>query len=221
MTGAGLVGCELSAAIAKKKFDSSEYPKKKIIMVEARSQIIYRCEEKQRRKAERFLHSLGVKVYLNERIHSVHVNGVTEYHGSSGKTYSTQEYLVIIATGVTINTDFIKDSTNEPSLDICLDNNDHIRVKNTLQIDHWKYKHIFAGGDVTSIIEEKTAYAATLAGVCIARNICRLEKGKEPISQGSKGLLPPPSRTLHGIKSQGGIGKRKAFSFYCIQCIFD
>lgn len=206
--GGGLVGCELAAAISKKKFDSP-YPKKEVTIVEGRSRIIYRCDEKQRRKAEKFLSRLGVTIHLNERINAVNVNDVTEYHGSSGRVYHSNDYLVIIATGVTVNTSFIKNSTNEPSLDICLDSNDHIHVKNTLQIDHWKYNHIFAGGDATNIVEEKTAYSATLAGVCIARNICRLEKGKEPIPQGSKGLLPPPSHTLHGIKSQGGIGKRK------------
>lgn len=206
--GAGLVGCELAAAIAQKKFNSP-YPTKEITMVEALDRIVPRASTRQRQRIERFLKNLGVTIKLNESIACLGTKGVLEYRSSGGNTYSTQEYLVLIATGSKVNTGFLKNCMNEPSLEVCLDRTDHIRVKKTLQIDHWKYQHIFAGGDVTNVIEEKTGYAATLAGVCIARNICRLEKGKCAIPQGSKGLLPPPLKTLHGIKSQGGIGKGK------------
>lgn len=176
-------------------------------MIEAMDRIVSRGSDKQRQRVDKFLKGLGVTIKLNERVTCLGSNGVLEYRSSEGSTYSTQEYLVLLATGSKVNTGFIKNSTNDPSLEYCLDRSDHIRVKNTLQVDHWKYNHIFAGGDATNVIEEKTAYAATLAGVCIARNICRLEKGKSPIPQGTKGLLPPPSKTLHGIKSHGGIGK--------------
>lgn len=121
-----------------------------------------------------------------------------------------------MATGVKLNTSFILTSTNEPPLDTCVDVNGSVRVRPTLQIEHWKYNHIFAGGDVTNVIEEKTAYAATLAGVCVARNICRMEKGKDPIAQGTKGLLAPPTKTLHGVESQGGLGKSKVHVYYFI-----
>ncbi|KAI9485875.1 MAG: hypothetical protein EXX96DRAFT_546841 [Benjaminiella poitrasii] len=206
--GAGLVGCELAAAIAEKKFDSV-YPKKKVTLVEAKDRIIYRADEKQRKKAEKFLMGLGVKIIVNERI-ITHVSegGQQGYYDASGNFYSSDEYTIFLATGVKVNTSFIENSTNDPPLDTCLDKNGLIRVRPTLQVDHWKYNHIFAGGDATNIIEEKTAYAATIAGVCIARNICRIEKGKEPIAQGNKGLLAPPRNTLHGIKSHGGIGKK-------------
>lgn len=173
--------------------------------MEATEKIICRGDEEQRSKAERFLSKLGVELVLNERI--IYNAQDSHYYGSSGRRYSDKEYLVLMATGVRLNTGFILTSSNEPSFDTCIDSKGSIRVRSTLQIEHWKYKHIFAGGDITNVVEEKTAYAATIAGVCIARNICRMTKGKEPIPQGSKGLLPPPASTLHGIKSQGGIGK--------------
>lgn len=209
--GAGLVGCELAAAIAKKQHEAPYPVKKRIVLIEARDKIIYRTDEKQRKRAEEYLTSLGVKIILNERITSCNTEDYNIYYGSSGNKYSEQDYLVLMATGVKLNTNFILTSTNDPPLDTCVDSNGTIRVKPTLQIEHWKYNHIFAGGDVTNVVEEKTAYAATLAGVCIARNICRLEKGKEPIAQGTKGLLPPPAKTLHGIESQGGLGKSKVY----------
>lgn len=206
--GAGLVGCELAAEISQKQLDHPYLQHKHIVLVESRSSIIYRSDAKQRKRAEEFLEGLGVEIIVNEKITSVNSHS-DMFYGSSGNMYSSKDYLVLMATGVKLNTGFILDSTNEPSLDTCLDVNGAIRVKSTLQIEHWKYKNIFAGGDVTNVLEEKTAYAATIAGVCIARNICRLEKGKKPIPQGTKGLLPPPSKTLHGIGSQGGIGKSK------------
>ncbi|EPB90904.1 hypothetical protein HMPREF1544_02322 [Mucor circinelloides 1006PhL] len=210
--GAGLVGCELAAAIAGKTFDSP-IPKKKVILVEGRDRIICRGDAKQRKKAEKFLKGLGVEIILNEKIKAHIIQGDYEYAGSSGRTYSSNDYTIFIATGVKVNTSFIETSTNAPSLEECLDKHGLIKVKPTLQLEHWKYNHIFAGGDATNVTEEKTAYAATLAGVCISRNICRMEKGKLPIPQGTKGLLAPPLKTLHGIKSNGGIGKQK-LSFF-------
>lgn len=187
-------------------------------MVEARDKIICRGDDKQRKKAEKFLKGLGVEIILNERIKAHISQGEYNYAGSFGRIYSSKDYTIFMATGVKVNTTFIEKSTNEPSLEECLDENGLIKVKPTLQLKHWKYNHIFAGGDATNVTEEKTAYAATLAGVCISRNICRMEKGKCPIAQGTKGLLAPPTKTLHGIKSNGGIGKRKfklmKFNFY-------
>lgn len=184
-------------------------------MAEARNEIIFRGHEKQQKKAQSYLNRLGIEVLLNERITACHMEGLGEaYRGSSGNIYTTKDYLILMATGVKLNTSFIQRSTNDPPLDTCIDSYGAIRVKPTLQIEHWKYTHIFAGGDATNVVEEKTAYAATIAGVCIARNICRLEKGKEPIAQGTKGSLPPPARTLHGIGSNGGIGKSKLFQHF-------
>lgn len=178
-------------------------------MVEAQDKIICRCDEKQRKKAEKYLKGLGVEIILNEKIKAHNSQGEYNYAGSFGRIYSSKDYTIFMATGVKVNTILLEKSTNEPSLEVCLDKNDLIKVKPTLQLEHWKYNHIFAGGDATNVAEEKTAYAATLSGVCIARNICRIEKGKCPIAQGTKGLLSPPVKTLHGIKSNGGIGKQK------------
>ena len=168
--------------------------------------VISRSDEQQREKAMEYLDNLGIDVMCNERI--IGLDGSDNggvYLGSSGRVYSGYDK-VFMATGTRPNNQLL---LNSSLLDLCLDSWGRIKVKPTLQIDHWKYKHIFAGGDVTNVVEEKTGYAATLAGVCIARNICRLVKGKEPLRQGTKGTLPAPDKPLHGISAQGGIGKRK------------
>ncbi|KAI8878655.1 FAD/NAD(P)-binding domain-containing protein [Backusella circina FSU 941] len=207
--GGGLVGCELAAAIGQNTFPGS-YPKKKVILAETLSKIIPRGTEKQRKKAESYLTSLGVEIIKNESIRPVNEDIDGLYQGTSGSYYSSKKYCILKATGSKINTDFIRQNS---STSTWLDENGYIKVKPTLQLDHGDHSnHIFAGGDATNVVEEKTAYAATIAGVCIARNICRLEKGKRPHEQGKSGLLAPPSKPLHGISSQGGIGKRQLSS---------
>ncbi|KAI9247339.1 hypothetical protein BY458DRAFT_590840 [Sporodiniella umbellata] len=206
--GAGLVGCELAAAI-RKRASSVSSKNEKVVLVDSLPEVLHRLPKKQRQKAYSFLKNLGVEIVLNERLTSFGFEENYErYYGSSGRIYSCKEYVVLMATGVKVNTDIFFHSSNTPSLDTCLNNQGYVRVKKTLQVEHWKYSHIFAGGDITSVKEEKTAYAATVSGVCIARNICRLEKGKNPVAQGTKGLIAPPCKPLHGISAQGGIGKK-------------
>lgn len=49
------------------------------------------------------------------------------------------------------------------------------------------FTNVFAAGDVTDVAEEKNATAACCAGTTVARNICRLERGKPPVVQGQSG----------------------------------
>ncbi|KAI9497800.1 hypothetical protein BDB00DRAFT_916219 [Zychaea mexicana] len=205
IVGGGLVGCELASEIALRTFPGP-YPHKHVTLVESHSMVISRSEAQQREKAMEYLLDLGIEVVCNERI--IGLDGSESggiYLGASGRVYSGYDK-IFMATGTRPNNSLLLNSSD---LDVCLDSWGRIRVKPTLQLDHWKYTHIFAGGDVTNVIEEKTGYAATLAGVCIARNICRLVKGKEPLRQGTKGTLPAPDKPLHGISAQGGIGKQK------------
>ncbi|KAF7722196.1 hypothetical protein EC973_003550 [Apophysomyces ossiformis] len=209
IVGAGLVGCELAAEIAQRKFPGP-YPEKQITLVELSPTVIPRSNPHQQQKAMQYLNELGVEIICNEKIMDFNAEQDNIYQGSSGRIYSAHDSKVFMATGTRPNSGLLLAS---PALECCLDDRNRIRVKPTLQLSHWKYQHIFAGGDVTNVIEEKTGYSATIAGVCIARNICRLEKGKPPLTQGSKGLLPAPIKPLHGIAAQGGIGKKKLSLF--------
>ncbi|CAO3617466.1 unnamed protein product [Cunninghamella blakesleeana] len=223
--GGGLVGCELASEIALHQFKNERYEKKKVTLVESHSTLVYRSPTERQQKAYDYLKKLGVDIILNEKI--IDFNNKDEYHsttsylGSSGQIYSDFDK-VYIATGTIPNSQLLKNSSHEENdytFDTCLDFWDRICVKPTLQIDHFKYQHLFAGGDVTNSKEEKTGYAATLAGTCIARNICRLEKGKAPISQGDKGTIAAPHLPINGNEKNGGIGRqqlsswKKTFSF--------
>ncbi|KAI9485713.1 MAG: hypothetical protein EXX96DRAFT_546179 [Benjaminiella poitrasii] len=209
--GGGLVGCELASEIATHLFPLPFDEKKKITLIDSHDSLVQRSSIKQQTSALNYLKQLGVQVILNEKIVDFDSEETNSYLGSSGTRYSGYDK-VFLATGTTPCSDILQ-GDGDVGFESCVDHWGRLRVKSTLQLDHWKYKHIFAGGDVTNVVEEKTGYAATLAGVCIARNICRLEKGKAPLSQGSKGTLPAPSKPLHGIESQGGIGRQQLSSF--------
>ncbi|KAG0177049.1 hypothetical protein DFQ29_005308 [Apophysomyces sp. BC1021] len=205
--GGGLVGCELASEITQHTFPGP-YPHKHVTLIESHPNVVSRSDDRQQGKAQNYLVDLGVEVVCNERIIDFDTAENNSYLGSSGRVYSGYDK-VFMATGTRPNSDLFMTCTNEVPLESSLDHWGRIRVKQTLQVDHFKYQHIFAGGDVTNVVEEKTGYAATISGVCIARNICRMVKGKPPLKQGSKGTLPAPDKPLHGMMSHGGIGKQK------------
>lgn len=206
--GGGLVGCELASEIATHQYPPPYQNKKRITIVDSHSNLVRRSSDKRQANALEYLTNLGVEIVLNEKIVDFDSNDTNSYLGSSGASYTGYDK-VFLATGTTACSDIFR-GDGDVGFESCVDHWGKIRVKPTLQLDHYKYKHIYAGGDVTNVVEEKTGYAATLAGVCIARNICRMEKNKLPLNQGTKGTLPAPTQPLHGIKSQGGVGRRKS-----------
>ncbi|KAL0143998.1 hypothetical protein V8B55DRAFT_1482594 [Mucor lusitanicus] len=215
--GGGLVGCELASEIASHTFPAPYSAKKKITLIDCHDTLVSRSSVKRQHNATNYFKSLGVQVILNEKIVDFDSAENNTYLGSTGTRYAGYDK-VFLATGTAPCNQILK-GDGDVGFESCLDHWGRVKVKPTLQLDHWKYHHIFSGGDVTNVLEEKTGYAATLAGVCIARNICRVEKGKAPLKQGSKGTLPAPSKPLHGIESRGGVGRqhlntfKKAFSF--------
>ncbi|KAI8086634.1 uncharacterized protein BX664DRAFT_336377 [Halteromyces radiatus] len=216
--GGGLVGCELAAEIALHKFPDGCPKKKSVTIVESHSSLVRRSSPSTQKKALEYLQNIGVNVICNEKIVDFDSGEDNIFLGSSGRRFSGFDK-IYLATGTSPCSQLLKASDISCNLDFTVDNWDRIRVKPTLQLDHPKYSTIFAGGDVTNVKEEKTGYSATLAGVCIARNICRMEKGKRPLKQGTGGTLSAPMVPLHGKEDQGGIGRqqlsswKKSFSF--------
>lgn len=212
-TGGGLVGCELANEIATHNYQAPYDFKKKITLIDSHSSLVPRGSIKQQENALRYFKSLNVQVILNEKIIDFDSNETNSYLGASGTRYSNYDK-VFLATGTKPCSHILR-GEGDAGFESCVDHWGYLRVKPTLQLDHYKYTHIFVGGDVSNVIEEKTGYAATLAGVTIARNICRIEKGKPPIDQGTKGTLSAPLKALHGIDSKGGVGRRKALYLSC------
>ncbi|KAG1215502.1 hypothetical protein G6F69_000942 [Rhizopus microsporus] len=209
--GGGLVGCELASEIATHQYLPPYDFKKKITIVDSYPCLVRRSSAKRQQNALNYFQSLGVEVVLNEKIVDFDSANTNSYLGSRGTIYKGYDK-VFLATGTSPCSELLQDG-GDIGFESCVDHWGRARVKPTLQLDHWKYDHIFAGGNITNVVEEKTGYAATLAGVCIARNICRMEKGKPPLNQGSKGTLPAPKKPLHGVESNGGMGRRQLSAF--------
>ncbi|KAI8055014.1 hypothetical protein BDF22DRAFT_774528 [Syncephalis plumigaleata] len=70
-----------------------------------------------------------------------------------------------------------------------LDEQHRIMTRPTLQIQ--QNDVIFAAGDIANTTTRKNAFAAMCAGLCVARNICRMEKNSSPVVFGSSGTISP------------------------------
>lgn len=203
--GGGLVACELASEISHAEFPAHCPQKKRITIVESGGSLVRRATPKQQREMHEYLNSLGVQVITNERILDF---DWVDMSFTSAKGHVYRDYdKVFVATGNKPRTTMLTES----EWDDVIDKDGMVRVRPTLQVQKKGMDNIFIGGDITNICEEKTGYAATLAGVCIARNICRLEKGKKPLRQGTNGTLPPPREPLRGVDA-GFIGQSKLYN---------
>ena len=77
--------------------------------------------------------------------------------------------------------------------------NDFLQVKGL--------KNLFGGGDITNIKEEKTAQAATLHAEVIAKNIIRMEEGKELVK-----YIPKENPMVLSLGKHHGLLDYKNFS---------
>ncbi len=171
--GGGFSGVELAGDIVVK------YPKKEITIIHAMDRLLERQPEKVSRYAQRFFKKRGVKIIFNELVKGER-KGVYE----TNKGTKIQPDLAFLCVGIVPNSEFMKSSF--PKL---LDKKGHILVNNFLQMQN--KNNIFVAGDVTGIIEEKTAQSALEHADIIIENLRRSEKQKslKEYKFKSKGML--------------------------------
>ncbi|MFT4303394.1 MAG: NAD(P)/FAD-dependent oxidoreductase [Candidatus Woesearchaeota archaeon] len=157
IVGAGLVGVELAAELA----DIS-----KVSLIEGNNIILARSNKKTRTYAENYLKKKKINLILGEM--------VVESDGHSLMTNKSTKIapdFVFLCTGITPNSEFMKKNFSDN-----LGVRGHIIVNKYLQLNN--YNNIFAAGDVTDIIEEKTAQSAEKQAKVVAKNIILLERYK-------------------------------------------
>ncbi len=158
--GGGLVGVELAGEILWRYQHEKE-----IIIVHAEDKLIERNHLSAIRYAERYLQKKGVHILYNERV-----------VGGKGKTYWTDKGRAIrtdiafLCTGIIPNFDFLKKHFSR-----ALNKLYQIKVNDYLQVIGTK--NIFAAGDVTDRVEEKTAQNAQRQARIVVRNVFALEQG--------------------------------------------
>jgi len=165
--GAGLVGVELAGEIIE------AYPGKKVIILEALDKIMSRSPEKAQRYVKNFLEKRGVKFILNEKL--LKCEGSTYITDKGSKITPDVAFLSI---GITPHCDHFQDHCAAH-----LDPRKFLSVNEHLQVGN--FKNVFAAGDVTAIMEEKTAHNAERHADVIVENISRLEKAEQLVKYNS------------------------------------
>ncbi len=155
--GGGLVGVELAAEIITK------YPEKKITIVNGGDNLISRNHPKSIRYAERLLKKKGVNIIPKQRVIS---KDKSNYLTDKGERLKGD--MVFICTGIKSNYEFM-----EKNFSKFLNERKQAKTNKYLQFDDMK--NVFAGGDITDIIEEKTAQSAEKQARIIVKNVKRME----------------------------------------------
>ncbi|MBM3232020.1 hypothetical protein FJZ21_01420 [Candidatus Pacearchaeota archaeon] len=157
IVGAGLVGIELAAEIA------THYNDKKVTVISSGSKILERNSSKAGNYARKFLENRGVEIIFNERIIDKDKNNLK---GQSGKEYPYD--IVFFTVGVKPNIQFMQGDFSKFAPK-------GIEVNEYLQIPGME--NIFVAGDVSNIVEEKTAQTAEKHGDVVANNVLALING--------------------------------------------
>lgn len=166
--GGGLVGVELAAEIC------THYKDKQITIIHSRERLIERNHQKAIKYAEKFLKEKGVKIVYAEKAIQKKKNFFLTDKGN--KFIADMAFL---CTGITPNYDFMKKNFASS-----LNEKNQIRVNEHLQVIG--YNNIFAAGDVTDRMEEKTAQNAERQAKVIVKNIIAFENKNSLTSYHSK-----------------------------------
>lgn len=161
IVGGGYVGTEIAGELATKR------PDIETVMVHSHDRILERGPPAASSYAQKFLKKHGVKLIFNEKI----VDHPTEKTFVTKKGKKIDADCCIWCAGTKVDTSFLSGFQSPP-----LDTSGRIMVNEMLQLP--EYPHLFAGGDLTSINEEKTARKAELHARVIASNIKRIHQGK-------------------------------------------
>lgn len=158
--GGGIVGVEMVGELCDR------YRDKSIVLCHGNGELMPRSTKKARAYAMKCLKAKNVKMIFNEFI-SV----------QDGKVFTTAKGMCIkadvafLCTGIKPNSQSLRSNFKDD-----LDNRGNIIVNDQLQVRN--HQNIFAGGDITNILEEKLAQTAQRHADLIIKNIRNLDEGR-------------------------------------------
>ena len=159
VVGGGLIGTEIAAELVTKT-------KKIVTIIDLSERLLSRNSEAVSKKAQSFF-GKKAKLMLGEKIVSRDINVLTTDKGTK-----FEADIIIWCAGIAANSQFLgsdfRESLSEQKLIIT---NESLQVKN--------HPHIFAGGDITALQEEKTAQTAEKHADVIAHNVIAAIKNKK------------------------------------------
>ncbi|MDG6229196.1 MAG: FAD-dependent oxidoreductase [Candidatus Thermoplasmatota archaeon] len=159
IVGGGYIGTEISAEIACKMKDCQ------VTLVHSPKRLLERSSVIASRYAEYFLRKRHVQILFGEKV----IDHKKDVFLTNTKR-SIRSDVTIWCTGTRSNPFFIDDLKGDN-----LSKDQRIKVNDYFQLPG--HPHIYAGGDITNIVEEKTARKAEIHARFIARNIlCQYNK---------------------------------------------
>jgi len=165
IVGGGYVGTEIAGELINKT-------DKHISLVEKSDRLLSRQYVDAGTLAHNYLTKKGVKLYFNQEI--------KKFQSSFALTSQREKImtdLMIWCVGITPNTSFLNKYFKK---------NSYGQLITTPSLNLQGYKNIFAGGDITDIIEEKSAQNAEYHGEIIAKNILKSINKKKLVNYESK-----------------------------------
>lgn len=158
--GGGLVGVELAAEIAHYN------PEKKLTVINVTPELLGRMSPKARNIAKNFLEKRGAKLIFGEKIVKT---GKKEFITDKGNKIKAD--LAFACLGIVPNSAILKKNFASS-----LDERGFAKVDEYLRLT--SHENIYVAGDLTGIIEEKTAQNAERHARLIANNILAAENGQ-------------------------------------------
>ncbi|KAJ1730414.1 hypothetical protein LPJ61_003020 [Coemansia biformis] len=172
--GGGPTGVGLAAEIA------TAYPKKTITLVHSGPRLLstHHTSNSMSRKAHKKLQSLGIRIFLNERMMIPEdeplANALESRWLKTSRGRNVFSNLQFLCNGITFNTSFM-DTLDPVSKHKIIDSRTgQICVLPTMQINHPELPWIFSAGDVCDTTGEKQAYRADSQGGHVAQCMARM-----------------------------------------------
>jgi apoptosis-inducing factor 2 len=128
----------------------------------------------------RQLQRMGVTICYGERVTQSEEGA---YVSHTGKTFAAD--VVFVCTGIVPNSELLRASAAFAG---ALDATGFVHVDRHLRVKG--FDNVFAGGDVTNIVEEKLAQTAEYQGHVIAQNLFALRAGATPTTSYTPGVRP-------------------------------
>jgi NADH dehydrogenase FAD-containing subunit len=160
IVGAGLIGAEVAGEILTKA------PEKKLTIVHPYQSVLKRMSDDASSYTINFLEKNGAKLILGEKVID-HNDKI--FVTNKGREINAD--LCIWSAGIRCNPNYMSDFPKN-----CFSDKNALNVNQCLQLEG--YTNIFVGGDIISIIEEKTARKAEIHAKFIAKNIRNILEDK-------------------------------------------
>ncbi len=180
IVGGGLIGVELAAELVEK------LPRLHITLVHAHRRLLERNPPSASQHAGQFLERHGIRLVMEEKVVDRHAG---MYVTDMGREIAAD--VVVWCTGIRHNPFFLD------GLGDVLDERNAVQVNRFLQLPG--HPHIYAGGDVTAIKEEKTAQNAERHARIIVKNVTKNDDASMAVYR------PRPIPLIISLGSRHGI----------------